>query len=106
MARKKKMDKLSQDAADALAAGMSYGKWKAMQKVPVTPVITETKIPDGWLVCKWCGKPFKPKTKRSQDYCEAYCQKAAYNEKNREKINAYQKKWEKKRAEASKLNQT
>ena len=25
-------DKLAQDAAAALAAGMSYGKWKAMQE--------------------------------------------------------------------------
>ena len=28
---KKKVDTLAQDAAKATAAGMSYGKWKAMQ---------------------------------------------------------------------------
>lgn len=35
MAKKKKeMDNLAKDAAAALAAGMSYGKWKAMQEQP------------------------------------------------------------------------
>ena len=36
MAKKKKeLDKLAKDAAAALAAGMSYGRWKAMQDFPV-----------------------------------------------------------------------
>lgn len=83
MARKKKPDKLSQEVAQALACGMSYGKWKAMQD----PVKIEKKdvVPDGWRVCEWCKKPFKPTTRRYQAYCEPYCRNEAYKEKMREK---------------------
>lgn len=81
MARKKKEpDKLAQDAASAKAANMSYGNWKAMQ---TNPVKTKSEIPDGWLVCQYCGKPYKPTTKRRQLYCEAYCGKQAHRERER-----------------------
>ncbi|MBQ2785850.1 MAG: hypothetical protein IJF02_05055 [Oscillospiraceae bacterium] len=74
MARKKKEpDKLAQEVAQALACGMSYGKWKAMQD----PVKIEKKLPEGWKACEWCGKHFKPKTARPQKYCEVNCQRAA-----------------------------
>lgn len=68
------MDQLSQDAAAALAAGMTYGKWKALQGERPE---TEKKIPEGWQICAHCGKPFKPTTWRKQIYCESYCQKSA-----------------------------
>ena len=95
MARKKKeMDKLSQDAAAAKAANMSYGNWKAMQERHIPK--KEPKIPEGWLVCQYCGKPFKPKTKRKQFYCEVGCQKAAQierdKEKNKERCRDYRKR--------------
>lgn len=77
---KKKVDKLAQDVSKAIAAGMSYGKWKAMQQ----PVKTENGIPEGWLVCQHCGKAFKPKTKRGQRFCDYYCQQQAYYEKQKE----------------------
>ena len=50
------MDNLAKDAKSARGAGMSYGKWKAMQ-----PVVEfgESKLPDGWRRCVVCGKPFK-----------------------------------------------
>lgn len=89
MPRKKKPDKLSQEVSMALAAGMSYGKWKAMQ----SPVISEKKIPDGWLVCEWCGKQFKPKTSRPQKFCDVGCQQHAYYEKNKQKCAAYMRKY-------------
>ena len=74
------MDRLAMNAMLARQAGMSYGKWKAMQK----PVEVQKKaIPDGWQVCEWCGKPFKPKTKKKQMYCEIGCQKEAYKEKQK-----------------------
>ena len=80
MARKKKPDKLSLDAAEARAAGMSYGKWKALQG---EPVIVEKKIPAGWSVCKYCGKPFKPRVGSAQKYCEEFCQRSAYTERRK-----------------------
>lgn len=83
MARKKKPDKLAQDAAAARAAGMSYGKWKALQS---NLVERKKEIPDGWLVCQYCGKQFKPKTKRPQMYCEVYCQKQAQEERDRQRV--------------------
>lgn len=83
MARKKKEpDKLAQDAAAALAAGMSYGKWKALHS---SPVKIEKKIPEGWLVCQYCGKAFKPTTRRPQKYCELACQKQASDERYRKR---------------------
>lgn len=75
------MDNLARNAMLAKQAGMSYGQWKAMQK----PVKIEKKVPDGWLVCENCGKAFKPKTKRPQQFCEVECQKKAYSEKYKEK---------------------
>lgn len=83
MAKKKEMDNLAKDAAAALAAGMSYGKWKAMQDSVKIEKKDET--PENWLICQYCGKPFKPKTRRLQKYCQAYCQNEAYKEKYREK---------------------
>lgn len=84
MAKKKAPDKLAQDAAAALAAGMSYGKWKAMQD-PVKiekPKLDE--VPEGWRKCKRCGEPFKPnKYGRNQIYCDIVCQKSDYREKKR-----------------------
>lgn len=80
---KKKPDKLSQDAAKALAAGMSYGKWKAMQQ----PVSTENGIPEGWKACPQCGKPFRPT--RGKKYCEPYCRSMAYYDRQIEIQRAY-----------------
>jgi hypothetical protein len=99
MARKKEPDKLAQDAAAALAAGMSYGKWKAMQE-PVKIEKKAEEIPEGWLICKQCGKPFKPKTYRKQKYCEMSCQQAAQKERDRGKYNGYYREYQaRKRAE-------
>jgi hypothetical protein len=72
MAKKKEMDKLSREVAQALACGMSYGKWKAMQD-PVK-IVPKTDMPEGWKKCEWCGTWYKPKSKRPQKYCEPYCQ--------------------------------
>lgn len=88
MGRKKKPDKLSQDVAKALAAGMSYGKWKAMQQ----PVETEKGLPEGWKICPQCGKKFR--SSQGKKYCEAYCRNQAYYEKDLEiqKARYYKKK--------------
>lgn len=83
MARKK-VDKLAQDVHQAIAAGMSYGRWKAMQE----PVKIEKSIPKGWKVCPQCGKQFKPHHGQ-QKYCEIYCREQAYVPKTREMQRAY-----------------
>lgn len=75
-------DRLSIDAYKARQAGMSYGQWKALQ----TPQKIETKIPEGWRVCKYCGKHFKPTTKRAQLYCEFFCRERAAWERESKKI--------------------
>lgn len=79
------MDKLASDAAQALAAGMSYGKWKAMQgsdtggyKPPATqrqPVMVR--------VCTYCGKEFPQYDRRTRVYCCYACKRRA--ERKREK---------------------
>lgn len=102
MARKKKeMDKLAWENAQALAAGMSYGKWKAMQE-PVK-IVKEKELPEGWCRCAWCNTPFKPKTKRPRKYCESRCQQIAWNSKRPARYNAeYQRQYrERKKAEAN-----
>jgi hypothetical protein len=103
MAKKKVMDKLAQDAAAALAAGMSYGKWKAMQGTVVIEKIE--KIPEGWRACKRCGKPFMVKNfGKRQMYCELACQKAAQRERDKDKIRAHYREYmAKRRAEERKV---
>ena len=92
MAKKREMDNLAKDAAAALAAGMSYGKWKAMQDNSVA-VKKKDEKPEDWKVCPHCGKSFKPRPKSRQIYCEAYCQQQAQaikrSEKNRERQKQY-----------------
>lgn len=80
MARKK-MDKLSQDVAKAMAAGMSYGKWKAMQD----PVVIKPKEKH---YCLNCGRELIPKTRNPPKYCDAYCGNAYREKKYREKAEA------------------
>ena len=83
MAQKREMDNLAKDAAAALAANMSYGKWKAMQGEPVK---TEKSIPEGWCICKRCGKPFKPRKYNGRKiYCDVNCQREASNENRKNK---------------------
>ena len=82
MAKKKEMDKLAWENAQALAAHMSYGKWKAMQN-PVK-IVKEEEIPEGWSKCQHCGRAFKPTIKRPQKFCDYVCRREAYAEKGKE----------------------
>lgn len=83
MAKKYKgPDKLALDAAAAKAAGMSYGRWKAMQDNPIVVKNVE-EIPEGWRICQHCKKPFKPNQYGTkQIYCELSCQRQANRERN------------------------
>ena len=84
MAKKKEMDKLSQEVSKALAAGMSYGKWKALQ----TPVKIEPK-PDPFKLptctCAYCGTEFVPTDNRYRKYCGTRCKRLANSKMAREK---------------------
>ena len=74
------MDRLSRNAMLARQAGMSYGKWKAMQE-PVK--IEEKPLPEGWVKCQWCGKLIEQATKRKKLYCDTICGRQAYYQKNK-----------------------
>lgn len=97
MARKKQLDNLSLDMIQCKkdGYGVHYGKWKANQK-PVEIVPGE--IPEGWRVCANCGRPFKPKTKRIQYYCEAYCQIEAQKQRDRAKHAKYMQEYREREA--------
>lgn len=82
------MDNLARNAMLARQAGMSYGKWKALQ--PIVP-IEKKKIPDGWKACEHCGEPFKPK--QGQKFCDIYCRTKAYESRQRELKSAYMRKY-------------
>lgn len=74
MARPKKLDRLTEESNKALAAGMSYGKWKAMQN----PTVVEK--PDqkakAVLVCSRCGKKFPVFDNRKRKFCSEKCRSA------------------------------
>ena len=79
MAKKKEPDNLALDAMEARRAGMSYGIWKGLQN----PKKIEKRIPEGWKICEYCGKAYKPKTKRPQKYCQPYCADMARREREK-----------------------
>ena len=87
MARKKnEHDKLSRENAQALAAGMSYGKWKAMQ--PVVPI--KPKPPKECYIehiCEHCGCTFVRFDNMQVKYCGDMCRNAAFRKKAKERSN-------------------
>ena len=86
MPKKKKMDKLSKEASMALAAGMSYGKWKAMQTpVKIVPVVQEH-------FCLNCGK--KIISGKSIKYCDEVCASRYRAKLHREKVAEERRKQE------------
>ena len=80
--KKKEPDKLAQDAAAALAAGMTYGKWKAMQSVQEKK--EEEPLPPGRKICPWCNKPFEP-PHLQRKYCCDKCKEEALREYHRKR---------------------
>ena len=109
MAKKtKEPDKLALDMIQCRQDGYGchYGAWKALQDRPVVIKKKEDEIPDGWKVCLYCRKPFKPKkySNNRQIYCEIECQKSAQRERDREKFREYRREYmAKKRAEERKV---
>lgn len=78
-------DRISQRAAEALALGMSYGKYMAVyhpsesRQEPVKPRTGVTKV------CEYCGMEFTRYDKRQRKYCCEDCQEAANDQKSRER---------------------
>ena len=78
----KEPDKLAQDVHSAIAARMSYGMWKAMQR-PVEPA--EPKVYGTECVCEYCGESFFVYTKRKRKYCCDVCSYEASKERERKR---------------------
>ena len=70
---KKEMDQLTKDCIEARKAGMTYGKWKAMQprKEKAPEQVVEEEKPSG-KYCRVCGKMI-PKTSPRKVYCSNAC---------------------------------
>ena len=69
---KKEMDQLTKDCIEARKAGMTYGKWKAMQPPKKkTPEQEEAEKPSG-KYCRVCGKMI-PATSKRKVYCSNTC---------------------------------
>lgn len=81
MGRKKEPDKLTQENAMALAAGMSYGKWKALQN---PTVIVKPRQPE-YGSCIHCGKPFDRPGSPQRKYCNEDCRLAARDKRKQER---------------------
>ena len=81
MAKHNEPDRLSQEATLAIAAGMSYGKWKAMQ--PLIDMPTE-KISDcRTRACQRCGILFLLNKKGNgvKKFCSDDCRDRFYRER-------------------------
>lgn len=96
MRKVQELDDLTKDVLAAEAAGMSYGKWKALhprthavaEEAPVKPVKKERKPPEGsWHECISCGTRYWANLP-GQRYCSERCRdreaKRRYMEKKRE----------------------
>lgn len=83
--RRKPKDNLTLDAMDAIAAGMTYGKWKALH--PETKEANESRLakPEPQqkrqhnelprvyeYICRGCGKKFTTNQK-TRKYCDDRC---------------------------------
>lgn len=71
MMTKKNFDKLSWENNQALAAHMSYGKWKALHYKPSE--IKPEAAPEKKFVCLYCGNEFTNNTRRYKKYCSGSC---------------------------------
>lgn len=83
MAKQKQPDRLSIESSKALAAGMSYGKWKAMQNPTV--IIQPQRTRGIKRICEWCGKEYERHDNRASKYCSYECQHLADKKRMRDK---------------------
>ena len=92
MARKKEPDQLDKDSSAAIAANMSYGKYKALQyEAGYRP--EPRKKPEGPAPncqCKQCGVMFYNPYKHKRVFCSDQCHHDYYNKRSRDKRKAMQ----------------
>ena len=87
MGRKRKPDRLDIESKKATEAGMSYGRWKALQKPDVIVPPKPKKMIE--MKCEVCGKVFYQTDKRNRKYCGDECRQVASYEQRTE----YARKW-------------
>ena len=75
------MDNLARNAMLARQAGLSYGKWKALQ--PATVPTKEAELA-GLKVCPHCEKRFNGRN--NQKYCSLEGREKTYNQKRRKTV--------------------
>lgn len=88
-ARKKPMDRLSQESTEALEHGMSYGKYKALQfeAAKGKPTRAQTEPLQEFydqrlkyeITCQVCGAVVLARTNKKK-YCSETCAKTAFKE--------------------------
>lgn len=81
MRKSKEPDKLAKDVSKAIAARMSYGKWKATQEI----VIPEKKPIGDMGICKYCGKPMDKGRYNNRGYCDFVCKYNAAKDRERQR---------------------
>ena len=70
-------DQLAEDATAALAAGLSYGKYKALQRENMLPhAVPSTATVEDKSICAVCGQPIPVKKRK---YCGPECADVARN---------------------------
>lgn len=84
------MDNLARDSSMAIAAGMSYGKWKALHPhtsgiIPERPKEKEKKNTKPVRLCRWCGKEIPASAHGGRKYCDADCQYAGQLRRSNER---------------------
>lgn len=90
------MDKLSRDAAAARAAGLSYGKWRALQEEKTRGLERQAQEPahgqEKRKNCIVCGQPIPAETRRRL-YCGEQCAARARANQKKAWRDAYGEKW-------------
>lgn len=77
------MDNLARDSIAALAAGMSYGKWKALQEQkPIMPRQEKDVYSEFKKKCEWCGTEFMF-SRKTQRFCCMSCYHKDYYQRKR-----------------------
>lgn len=75
------MDNLANDAINAVRAGMTYGRWKALH--PHTIEEADAAVPNGFYekTCAVCGKHFVAQSWNAK-YCSDDCWRGVVNSRN------------------------
>lgn len=86
--KKEPLDHLTQDVLAAEAAGMSYGKWKALHPHTGSDPAPEPSTGRRIITCANCGKEIVVLTARVRKYCSEYCRKEYQQQKEKAKKEA------------------